>query len=281
VIVRRTAAQYHSRRESNVARLSTIGAGYQRLLDLQAKYGSETQASLDLENTEILDADLRGPCGAPVVTKVFVGRGKRRLFASTTSSAKLTASTAVASATPATESNGKALDEIAWTENQAYAFDVRDVGGGSDEALRIDVKLASILTEGEEVHVFFESAGEAYLVVLYVDADGKGEILWPSNEEPAPRIPPGGRAVLPSPAEEAAGIKIRPTLSKPGARAREQFFVYAFADRRDFDLVKPSAGTSAADGAAYADELVGKLRNVPARRWSRTALVYTIEPKKR
>jgi hypothetical protein len=44
-------------------------------------------------------------------------------------------------------------------------------------------------------------------VVAYaVDADGKGEVLWPSNEEPAPKVAAGGRAVLPSPAEEAEEV---------------------------------------------------------------------------
>jgi hypothetical protein len=277
VLVRRTQAQFSSRRESSIADLATVGVGYQQLLALQAKYGKQTQASLELQNSEILEADLRGPCTGTVITKIFVGRGKRRLFAAsqTAGSAQVLGPVKLS---PEVESKSDNLDEIVWTADEAYAFDVRDLGSTADEVLQIDVRLPSIVSEGEEIEVAFESARDAYLVVLYVDSEGKGEVLWPSNEEPAPKVPADRRVVLPSPAERAAGIRIRPTLAKPGIEAREQLFVYAFADRRDFDLAKPSAGTSAADGTKYADELVKKLAHVPASRWSRTVLGYTIQP---
>ncbi len=279
VLVRRTKAQFNARRESSISELASVGAGYQQLVALQAKYGKQTQASLELENSEILEADLRGPCTGTVITKIFVGRGKRRLFAASQTAASAQVAGPV-KVSPEVASSSDNLDEIAWVADEAYAFDVRELGSAAEEALQVDVRLPSIVSEGEEIEVAFESARDAYLVVLYVDSDGKGEVLWPSNEEPAPKVPAGRRVVLPSAAEKAAGIHIRPTLAKPGVQAREQLFVYAFADRRDFDLAKPSAGTSAADGMKYADELVKKLAHVPASRWSRTVLGYTIQPKK-
>jgi hypothetical protein len=279
VLVRRNKAAFHSSRETETSKLATLDAGYQALLALSAKYGDQSKASLELDNTQVLEADLRGACGTLVVSKVFVGTGKRRVFAANQASAKASLTGPVA-VSPSYATQARDVDEISWQDDQAYAFDVRELTAES-EAVRVDVQLPSIVTEGDEVSVAFTSAQEAFLVVLYVDADGKADVLWPSNEEPVPRVTPTAKALLPSVAERAAGILLRPTLARPGAKAREQLVVYAFRDRGDFDLLKPSALGAINDGAAhYEERLAERLRHVPAHRWSRAVLGYTIEPKR-
>jgi hypothetical protein len=280
VLVRRIPAQFKTTRESKTSRLASIGAGYQQIVALEARFGRESLAKLELDNTSVIEGDVRGPCGARVVSKIFVGRGKRSVFAASRSSGGASVATPLGTVGPKGEARSSDADDLVWTEEQAYAFDVRELPASSEAGLAIGVKLPSIVVEGDELHVTFTSARPAWLVVYYVDGEGKGEVLWPSNEEPAPSARPGAPALLPSPSETAAGIHLRPALTKPGEKTREQLVVYAFADKRDFDVVKPAPGSSSAAGAAFADEIARKLRDVPASRWSKTVLHYTIEPRK-
>ncbi len=293
VTVRKTSAQYKTHRDIRASQLASVGGGYQQIVSFEARYGKDSQASLDLENHEILEADVRGPCGDRIVNRVYVGKGKRRVFAASQGAAGATVVTPVPglSAGPKGESKNQDTDEIAWDSDQAYAFEVTEPArpapgstasanpGLNGEPLEISVKVPSIIQEGEDLRIVFEAPKPAWLVVYYVDADGKGDVLWPSNEEPTPKVGPGKPAVLPSPAELAAGIHIRPTAPKGAQTARESLVVYAFGDKRDFDVMKPSAGGSNADGTAYADELQKRLRDVPTSRWTRTRATYTIQSK--
>jgi hypothetical protein len=280
VTVRRSKAQFRTLREAKTSELVSVGATYAQVVSLEAKYGKESQAVLELENTEILEADLRGACGRRVVSKLFVGHGKRRVFAATEASATGGVGSPLVRVSPAVSSRARDVDELAWQDDQAYAFDVRELASDDAPPLTVNVRMPSIVNEGDEVRISFSAEREAWLVVFYVDADGKAEVLWPSNEEPAPHVVPAASLELPSPAERAAGIKIRPTLSKPGTAARERLVVYAFADRRDYDVAKPASGSTSADGMTFAEDLGKRLRNIPAARWSKTVLGYTIEPKK-
>lgn len=277
VTVRRAPSTFSSNRREKTSSLASVGAGYQDLASLEAKYGSNTEASLELRNAETLQADLRGDCGATVITTVYVGKGKRRLFAGTEWGAGVDAKPAGVGVAAKGGESAESLDEMFWDANQAYAFEVRQLAA-AEAPLEVLVGLPSILTEGQELRISFEGPREAYLVVFYVDANKEKAVLWPSNEEPAPRVVPGQKAWLPSPAEDAADIKIRPALSSPGVAAHEQLLVYAFSDKRDFDLVKPSASGVGGDANAYFDFLTARLARIPTKRWSRQSLGYTIEP---
>jgi hypothetical protein len=85
---------------------------------------------------------------------------------------------------------------------------------------------------------------------------------------------------LPSERERAHGIAYQATLLKAGQPAHETLVVYAFTDKRDFDAIKPAAGSENASGPEYASELTKKLQNVSMSRWSRAVAGYVIRPKK-
>jgi hypothetical protein len=119
-----------------------------------------------------------------------------------------------------------------------------------------------------------------WLVVYYLDAEQHADVLWPSNEEPEPQAAPNAPAVLPSARERRQGFKLRAALGKPGSRARETLVVYGFVDKRDFDALKPAAGATSEDGAAYAADLTKKLQSVAMSRWARAVAGYVIEPRK-
>jgi hypothetical protein len=276
VVVRRTVAKYRTHRDVKTSLLASIGVGYQQLVSLEGKYGKDSQASLDLDNSEVMDADIRGACGDKVISRVFVGKGKRRVYAASNVGGGATVpAVAGLKVGPKGESNAEDTDEIAWDTDQGYAFELKEMG--KSESFELAVHVPSILNEGERLSVNIEATRAAYLVVLAVDSDGKTDVLWPSNEEPHPQVAPNNPAVMPSRAEQAAGIAIAP-MTKNGKITRESLVVYAFVDKRDFDLVKPGAGTAGADGAAYGVELAKKLRDIPANRWSRMQVAYTVQP---
>lgn len=275
VEIKRQRAQYRTTRQVDVSSLTSLSAGYAKLISAQAKFGRANKANIDIENAEILRADVAGPCGESVVDTVFVGSGKRELLA--TADRSMAVSGAVSGVTPEAHAEGhaKVVDTLEWKDPQAYGFSYKKLS--NEPALEVTPSLPSFINEGESVSISFESNRKAWLLVYYLDAAGKGEVLWPSNEELAPVAAPGQPATLPSEKERAHGISLKAALVKPGVASRETFVVYAFADKADFDrFARP--GGSGDDGAALAAQLAGKIGAVPRSRWSRTILPYVIQP---
>src|SRR5262249_9491472 len=151
-----------------------------KLIGVEAKLGHANSADIDITNTEILRADTRGPCGDVIVDTVFVGHGKRTLLATAERGGKVTA--LIPRAGPegvSSEASAKVLDATEWADDQAYGFNYKKLG--SDAALDLEVSFPTSVKEGEHVEVKFATNKKAYLVVYYVDSEGKGDVLWPSE----------------------------------------------------------------------------------------------------
>jgi hypothetical protein len=278
VAARREKASFHTSRKVDAHSMTTLAGGYAKLVSLEVRFGRQNTADIDIDNTEILRADTRGACGEMVVDTVFVGHGRRSISASAVASGNGEVNAGLVHATPAVDTGQSQADALVWDDDQAYGFSVRE--NAKSEPLELRVFLPSIVTEGDDVRIRFEAARPAWLVVYYLDAAGHADVLWPSNEEPAPRAAPGEVTLLPSERERAQGFRLKAALLKPGTASREMLVVYGFADRRDFDALKPSAGGENADGPTYAAELTRKLQAVPMSRWSRAVVGYVIEAKK-
>ena len=257
--------------------MTSLAAGYAKIVSFEAKWGRQNTADIDIENTEVLTADTRGACGELVVDKVYVGHGRRKLVASSEYSGSAGATVSGWTPSGGTAAATKVVDDLEWKDDQAYGFTFKK--NGKEEPLELRVAIPSIVYEGDDIEIHFESKVPAYLVVYYLDSEQKADVLWPSNEEPDPMVGPGKPAVLPSAREKQQGFRIRAALTKPGQRARESLVVYGFSNKGDFDRLKPSAGGSSADGAAYAAELTKKLQTIPISRWSRSVHNYVIEPR--
>jgi hypothetical protein len=274
----RQKAAFHTSRRIDAHSMTSLAAGYSKIVSLEAKFGSQNTADIDIDNTEILRADTRGACGELVVDTVFVGHGKRTITAAAVASGSADVHVGVVSAAPSIDTGQSQADSISWPNDQAYGFSVRE--NAKVEPLEIRVGLPSILDEGDNISARFETAAPAWLVVYYLDGTGHADVLWPSNEEPSPHATPDAPAILPSDHERSQGIHYKATLLKPGQPSRETLVVYAFADKRDFDALKPAAGSENTDGPAYAAELTKKLQGVPISRWSRAVVGYVIQPKR-
>lgn len=277
VSVTHEKADFHTSRKIDAHSMTSIAAGYAKLVSLEVKLGRQNTADIDIHNSEILRADMRGACGELVVDTVFVGRGKRRIYASAQASAGADVHVGVVNVAPSVDTGASQADALEWTDDQAYGFSVKE--NSKTQPLDLKVGVPSIIDEGDNVTARFETASPAWLVVYYIDGSGHGDVLWPSNEEREPHVTPDAPAILPSEHERSQGIHYRATLLKPGQPSRETLVVYAFADQRDFDAMKPSAGGENADGAGYAAELTKKLQSVPMSRWSRAVVGYVIQPK--
>lgn len=277
VEVRRKDAVYSSRREVELDSRTTLSAGYAKLIGFQARFGSANRADIDITNSAILEADIRGSCGDVIVDKIFVGRGKRSLLARAGAEGSLDLAFGPLTPGGSVERGSRLLDTTAWETDQAYGFTFKKIERA--EPLHLEVTLPDRVTEGDKVELRFETSRPAWLVVYYLDETGEGQVLWPSSEERAPFAEPGKPAVLPSPSEREAGVAIQATLLTPGKPTRETLVVYAFAERGDFERLKPEVGGAQPDGAAYAAELSRALSDVPISRWSRKIVGYEIRPR--
>lgn len=277
VSVTHERAQFHTTRKVDAHSMTSIAGGYAKLISIEAKFGRKNTADIDIDNSEILRADMRGACGQLVVDTVFVGHGRRSIEASAEAGGQADVNVGVVSAAPKVDTGQSQVDAIQWNDDQAYGFGLRE--NAKVEPLDVRVGIPSIIDEGDNVSARFEADHDAWLVVYYIDASGHADVLWPSNEESEPHVGPGAPATLPSERERAQGIHYKVTLLKPGQPSRETLVVYAFADKGDFDAMKPAAGSENADGAAYAAELTKKLQSVPMSRWSRAVVGYVIQPK--
>ncbi len=278
VQIKRKKAEFGTHRQVNIHDLTSISAGFAKIVDLEAKYGKAVTADIAIENTEILQADTRGPCGETIVETVFVGRGKRTLMVSSEVAGKL--GVAINGIVPSVEHDGssKVLDETEWKTEQAYGFAPKRIG--NQPPLDVTVRMAATIQEGDTLDIVIESGRKAYVVAYFLEVDGKAEVLLPTSEEPEVVAEPGKPATIPTARERAAGVKLQAALRKPRHETRETLMVYAFAEKGDFDRLKPAAGDSDAQGAAYAAQLTDKLQDVPISRWARVLTGYTIVPKK-
>lgn len=278
VSVQRVKAAYSTHRRVDVGSMTAVSAGYAKLVGFEAHYGHANKADIAIKNTAILKADLRGACGENVVDTVFVGTGKRALLAEADLGGK--ASGTIGALTPSAETQNSAAlaDSTEWETEQAYGFTYKKLSGG--EPLGLEIALPARLTDGDKIEARFTTSKKAWLVVYYLEDDGKGDVLWPSNEEPEPTALPDAPAVLPSAKERAQGMVIKAALRNPKKAARESLVVYAFREKADFDRLKPQAGGTSDDGAGFAATITKKIKDVPMSRWSRSVTSYVIEPKR-
>jgi hypothetical protein len=279
VAVRKETAAFHTTRKVDMHSMTSLSGGYATFVSIEAKFGKQNTANIDIDNTLILHADTRGACGELIVDTVFVGRGKRTISASAQAAGGVNVNVGVVHADPSVDTGSQQVDSIDWADDEAYGFTYSAVTKA--EPLELEVELPSIITEGDTVSIKLTSKQPAYLVIYYLYGDNKADVLWPSAEEPAPQVTPGKPATIPSDAEKKAGIHITASLAKPGEPSRETLVVYGFADRGDFDTLKPSADDHSDDGAAFAAGMTKKLDQVPMSRWSRAVAGYVIQPKKK
>lgn len=270
-------AVYSVDRTVDASSLTTVSAGFSKIIGFEARYGAADKVEIHVANKKILEADVRGDCGQTIVDTVFVGQGKRSLIRTRQIGGAVTGTVGEVTPGASHESKGEVLDTLAWPTDQAYGFRFKQLSG--DPPLSVKATVPTELRAGDPVELRFETSRPTWLVVYFLEQSGKGTVLWPSPEEPEPQAGPGSPAVLPSPAERAAGIALQAQLAEPGKPARETLVVYAFAEKGDFDRVRPPTGTAAADGAALAAALTAKLETIPLSRWSRTVAQYVILPK--
>ncbi len=275
VSVAERPARFEAQRRVTLRSLVAASAGFSRLLGFAATHGTEIESVVLAKNSTILTADLRGECGPLVVDQVFVGSGRRRLVRGReTSGAATVAAIDVAGAAADSES---IVDSVEWGDEQAWAFTFRE--RAAVEALSLEIVVPPRLAEGELVSVRFQTTRPAFLVVYFIDEAGDATLLWPSDEEPAPRAEPGRPAVLPSEREVAEGIRLRAALAAPGRPTRETLVAYALAERADFDALQPR-GADRVKGADLAAALTLKLQAIPMSRWARGVAGYVIEPRR-
>lgn len=266
------------RKEANMKEATNVGAGYASVASFQAKWGKDLAVRIEAQNQEIVRADLSGPCGDEVVSEVFVGTGARRVVRGAGVAVDARGGAFGVQAGGGTDRSQDALDEMKWTEPQAYAFRTR--ASTTSKSLEVEVSTAPRIIEGDAVRFTITTSEPASLVVFYLGADGKGDQLVPSNEDPRPRTQAHAPFPIPTAAQERQGVKFVATLLEPGKPAKERLLVYAFREEGDFAALRGVVDEAAGDAPKLEELLTTRLANLPPARFRKRVLAYTIEPKK-
>lgn len=260
VTVRRVPERWQRKYQQEIGRAAYIGTGKTPVGELTAQHGKTIRVDAEIDNLEVLQADLRG-CNGTVVSSVKVGSGKREFLAREQTSVDAKVRT---NAGPVGAGGGKwrAVGRaLSWSEPQAWAFSVADAGHTDD--MRVDlVLMPEEVQDGEQFSLRILSAREVYLVIAFVGGDGTtAGIIAPNGKQPMPMVTAGGNVEL------TLGAK----LAVAGKDERNKIVVYAFSERGDFDMFKPPKGNLGSDQVRkYLEELPQRLSKIPARRWATT-----------
>lgn len=269
VETRRSPAEYDKHYEVALDDMTTLAAGYRDLLGLSARYGRSVHAEYSVQNTELLRADTRGPCGDVIVSSVRVGAGERRLLRTASGEIRGSGGHAGIGANAGRSGDAKQLDVIQWSTPQAYAFTF-ERNEHQAQSLDLEINAPMVLQEGQALSLEIRASQPVTLIVIYLEEDGPGGVLWPGPDLPLPQIN-GGSLQLPPIGTEPLIAALR----EPGVRALETLVIFAFTDEADFKRLRPQG---AVVGADYAAKLSQELSTIPLSRWARTTHSYVIEP---
>jgi len=111
-----------------------------------------------------------------------------------------------------------------------------------DEHLDVDINAPTVLQEGQSLSLEMRATQPAHLVILYLEEEGPGGVLWPSPELPVPTIDRDASLTLPP----AGSDPLIAGLRQPGVPALETLVVFAFTEEADFDHLRPQGAVVAA-----------------------------------
>ncbi|MCA9663617.1 MAG: hypothetical protein KC486_35130 [Myxococcales bacterium] len=269
VEVVRQPAEYAKTYEVNLDDMTTLAAGYRDLLGLSARYGRSVQAEYQVQNAEILKADTRGPCGDVIVSSLRIGSGERSLVRRAAGEVKGGAGKGDIGARAGRSGKAEQIDRMEWSTPQAYAFTFKRLA--DQEPLDLEIAAPTSLKEGQALAIEISATQSVYLVVLFLEEDGPGGVLWPDDTLRFPKVEAGGSLTLPP----AGSDPLVAALREPGVPTLETLVLFAFTEEADFDRLRPQGAVVAAD---YAAKLSEELVALPMSRWARTTLSYAIEP---
>lgn len=272
VRVKRAGSRYKKKYRVALTDLTAFAGGYADMLRLEARYGRSVEAEYEIENTETLTADTAGPCGEVIVKSVRVGAGFRKLVRSAEAAAKGGAGRGELGAEGGREAATQALDSVEWSDPQAYAFSY--ARAPQSKQFDFSINLANRFSDGDKVRFEFEASETAYVIVVWLDEQSQGGVLYPSDALPVPTVAP--RAKLRLPGAEERQIEAR--LNDPATPVRETLVVYAFTQRDDFDRFRPES-MGVGEGLAYVKALQEAVQQVPISRWARVTETYEIVPR--
>ncbi len=273
VRVKRSAVDYEKSYRIGLGDMTALSGGYGELLKLEARYGRSVEAAMKIHNLETLTADTEGPCGEVIVNSVRVGTGERRLQRKAEGAATGKLGKGPIAVGAGREALTDAADEMRWSSPQAYAFTYKQAA--AREVFELHVEVPRQVDDGDRIELRLTATAEAFLVIYYVQEDGKGVVLYPNPKVPVPTIAAGQTLVLPG----GDGPELAAQLLDPKVGTRDTLVLYAFAARGDFDHFKPMSFADGDDVVTYAARLTQALSAIPISRWDRHTTTIEIQPR--
>jgi hypothetical protein len=251
-----------------------LNASLGAFAQLKTEYDGDVFVLLEVDNEFDLEADLNGPCGSMVVTRVKVGTGTRGF--TRTQRADFRAGTAVHSlGANANWMQDHGVERVfTWNkEPLGWAFAVGAPGSRDGLSLRLELNRAELVDCQKFVPTLY-SAKPAHFVLLSAEADGTLSVLLP-NPDFRRIVHAGQGRALPLP-------ELQAYLRDPRQEAYDKLIVYAFSEHEDFesDAVRPPMGQlPTPEVKAYKARLEQALLEIPSRRWARSEVSYRVVPR--
>lgn len=261
--------QWRSRFREDIGRTAAFAAGWQEVVELRVDYGRSLRVESEVSNVQELRADLVGPCGANVITRVLVGTGWREVLYAKQLGGAGKIDVQYVRIGGEGLSGHRIEGRFEWTEAQAWAF---GLGDGASTSADITIDMPATLKSGQQFVPTIQVGRSLWLIVLYRDGEGNHGVVFPSPQLAAYQVTSGGTVELP------AMIARTP----PGqASAFETMIVYGFGEEGDFKQFAPPAGAISPEHAnAYATDLERRLADpnqIPGSRWTSTTRGYKVE----
>lgn len=236
---------------------------------LRAEYKNHARARFDVTTVEIQEIDPQG-CGEPgdiVIHQVRVGPGTRSIDVARR--AEIGVDTMKWVPLKAAGRSFKDLKvDVAWPDELAWSYAAAPIAGAG---IGLKATVATGTVQDQEVYqleVF--AAQRALLVVTLREADGTINVLYPHPRRPS-EVPAG----------ETVRLPVRAVLRDPAQGTSDVLYVYAFADARTYEFMRPPSGPLDSTAAAkYVDELKAKLRTIPQWRRDEDEVHIEILPRK-
>lgn len=260
---------YEKTYTSNVQHGAAVAVSVPWLLKANALYGSDLWVHTSIQNKAVVYGTFHGECKGYFVTAVHVGSGRRGFTQGKNASAEVSVELPRGiGAYASVGSERSKADEMIWDTPQGYAVEI-SLLNHETSPFSISLEISDALAHGEVFHITLRPSVDAYAVIVFLEEDGGGGVLYPRTPNGTVFIKEGNLAQIgPMTAFLKEGV------SSP---LREVLVVYAVSAFSLYQKIRPQK-EDFEEGAAYGylEKVSRTLEHVEASKWAMATSGYSV-----
>jgi len=277
VEVGESADEWNREFADHAGNLVSAGGSVLGLVELSAKHEQTTYSSMNIHNTQVLTARLKGPCGQQVITKVKVGNGSRKIYRarSTGGGIKLNLPQTGIGAALEGQDFEKLNMDMSWPTPQAWGFELG--GQAQEDGVHLEANIDPTTMHNGESYRIRVRSDEATTLLIIAEEDlehgGRSAVILPvlaNGEVQHVSTKPGQWLELP----QAVA-----SLRDPALQQRDTLIVYALRNNAELDALELEYGElSDAARTEQAQRVMKRLDALPPQTVVRRKIGYLITP---